>query len=258
MLLVAKILVIDDDPSTLETFEFMNEMLLEGDIHTAIDYQQARKILPTAHWDIVILDIVLPQINGFDVCTLLKSEPYSRHAYYIMMSAERVDIIERMRAYHMRSQDFIVKPFAIEEVVLMLRSKIHFLEQLKGSFLTLQHQTAMLYKGHFGWCSDRQQVYQHETPLLLTPMEFALLSFFLKHVEQVLPIQMIIEDVWDKKPLEKPIDAANLRPLINKLRKKIEPNPAQPIYLLNAKNNGYIFYPDGYLGRVKAATQEPL
>lgn len=239
------ILVVDDDKQLLQTFEFMQELLAPTCcIYTASSSEQALKLIDQHVMHMIFLAVSLPDMSGFELCQKLTAHPNSQNAYRTLMSENYQDLLERLRGFNVYAQEFLKKPLILEELRLMLRSKImFFLHRVSLDHSAIQHK--LYHAGHFSWNAQIATITNKGELLSLSKMEYVLLAFLIQHPLQVLSRSQLIEVVWRDKPNQHMVTDTNLRSLIYKVRQKIEPEPADPCYLLNAKHGGYIFYPEG-------------
>lgn len=161
----------------------------------------------------------------------------------MLMSAEKNELLDRLRAYHLEAQDFVTKPFSIEEMLLLLKSKYAFLKQISKSESSRTAGQEAQEVGHFTLQPRLNLIAKLGQKLELTRMEYTLLDFMLRHPQEVLTPEVIIQHVWQDKLPSYEITGNNLRALVHKIRKKIEPNLNNCVYLVNHKQNGYIFFP---------------
>ena len=249
------VLVIDDDPSTLELFDLIEELLTNCQILTSVNFENAKLFLEQHRIDIVILDIVLQQTTGYEICKILQAHPHTKNAYYILMSGERNQLIDRIRVYNHCVQDFILKPFDLQEISLMLASKIDYLTRFKHEkqIPSEKTQNKSLSVGDFELDSKLKIVLLNSKIIELTSMEYNLIAYLLEFPETVFTAEQLLEKIGGlTHPAYKTIDS-NVRYLIYRLRQKIEKDPSHPLYLVTARNKGYIFYPAATYSRTLIA-----
>jgi len=231
------ILVIDDDPQIIESFELIGTELEDCKFFCFTKPNQGIKIVDHTIINLLIVDIVLPNTNGYDICKEIKLKPNASRAYCILMSSDKNHLLDRIRAYKVGAQEFLHKPFDLKEAELIIRSKYEYYLQNKGEI-----NTDVFTIGKFVVNNKYQQINIGEKSIELTPLEFNLLKFFLLNPEKRLDLNDIVRDVWGEFT-ESSFESA--RSLIYRLRTKIEPEPKNPIYITSKKNVGYIFYPSG-------------
>lgn len=229
-----KILVVEDDPTLQETLAYnltRQGYLVEtaGDGKTAIDV--ARENKP----DLVVLDIMLPILDGFEVCRILRQESNVS----ILMLTARDDEIDRVIGLEMGADDYLIKPFSMREFLARVKAQLRRVrldrEQI-GSEASLDKE--ILQFGNLILDLTRREVKVNETPISIKPKEFDLLLFLAKHRGQVLTRDLILERVWgwDFHGGSRTVDVH-----VRWLREKIEPDPAQPIRIITVRGTGYRF-----------------
>lgn len=237
------ILAIDDDVYTLEVFDVIGQALSQCQMHTVPSFEKSKPIFETTPMDIVILDILLPEQNGFEICRFFKEHPHTANAYFIFMSAEKHHLLDRLRAYSLSAQDFIVKPFEIEEVHLLLKSKLEYIHKSFADKSPLGIQP-FLRLGQFTLDKHLHTIYFDRKTIPLTPMEYELMKFFFEHPNIIWTAKDLMEKLWGQScsPYQT-IDTSSVRTLIRKLRHKLEDDPENPTWLVTVKSGGYLFHP---------------
>ena len=245
-----KILVVEDDPVILETVVYNLEA--EGyEVDTASDgtagLETARKLRP----DIVLLDIMLPNMSGLDVCRLLKDE---LDQSVILMTARDTEI-DVLNGFDCGADDYITKPFSMRlmraRVSALLRRSTKLETELRAT-----HEDTFAYRVNQKTevtniapivKADRLEldIVAHEIKLdgqilKVRPREFELLEFFMRHPRQALSRELLLESVWG---YEFRGDTRTVDVHIRWLRKKIEVNPAIPTRIITVRSIGYKFIP---------------
>ena len=231
------ILVIDDDPDIIESFNLISTEFKDCKFFCFTKPSQGIKIADYTIINLLIVDIVLPDTTGYDVCKEIKLKPNASKAYCILMSSDKNHLLDRIKAYKVGAQEFLHKPFDLKEAELIVRSKYEYYVQNKGEL-----SSDIFTIGKFLVNTKSQQISIGETIIELTPQEFNLLKFFLLNPEKALDLNDIVRDVWGEFT-DSSFESA--RSLIYRLRMKIEPDYKNPTYITNKKNVGYIFYPSG-------------
>jgi DNA-binding response OmpR family regulator len=233
------ILVIDDDPYILDSFQVILSDMENCNFYCAASFNQAVEIVDKSVINLAIVDIVLPEIDGYEICRNLKKHPNAAGAYFILMSADRHHLLDRLKAYKAGAQEFMSKPFELKEVELIIMSKIEYHFQTKDQ----TSENTIITLGKFLIDDKTKKVMLGKEKIELTHMEYNLLKFFINNPEEFLELDKIVPAVWGEDNQSSTGD--NARHLISKLRNKIEEEPKTPIYIVNSKRNGYIFYPSG-------------
>lgn len=248
--MVKKILVVEDDPVILEAVVYNLEA--EGyKVDTASDgtngLEAARKLRP----DIVLLDIMLPNMSGLDVCRLLKDE---LDQSVILMTARDAEI-DVLHGFDCGADDYITKPFSMRLLKARVSALLRRSKKLAPAFQPSNDSTfayqmnqkkegtniAPIIK------ADRLEldIVAHEIKLdgqilEVRPREFELLEFFMRHPHQALSRELLLESVWG---YEFRGDTRTVDVHIRWLRKKIEVNPSIPTRIITVRSVGYKFIP---------------
>lgn len=179
-------------------------------------------------FDLLILDLGLPDMDGSTVCRLVRD----RSDVPILILSARGAEKDKVAALDNGADDYVTKPFGPEELMARIRAA---LRRSIGGERTLQGR---LTRGDLTIDFDRHRVYRDGTEIRLTPREFELLTLLVTHAGRVLTHRTILKAIWGAHTYEQP---EHLRVLVGQLRKKIEPDPAHPRYLLTEPWVGYRF-----------------
>ena len=229
-----RILVVEDDPTLQETLAYnltRQGYLVDtaGDGQTAIE--SARENIP----DLVVLDIMLPILDGFEVCRILRQESNVS----ILMLTARDDEIDRVIGLEMGADDYLTKPFSMREFLARVKAQLRRvrLDREEIGIQALQDREILQFDNLI-LDLTRREVKIDETPISLKPKEFELLLFLAKHRGQVLTRELILERVWgwDFSGGSRTVDVH-----VRWLREKIEPDPAQPVRIITVRGAGYRF-----------------
>ena len=188
--------------------------------------------------DVVILDIMLPGLDGLEVCTRIRQQPYNKDPYILMLTA-RGEEIDRVIGLSTGADDYLVKPFSPRELVarvraLLRRSLRHEVQQDNNSQIyTTKHFSVNLDRH-----TATRQVDNTTDELDLTTLEFSLLATFLSYPGRVWSRSQLIDKLWgdDFFGDERVVDTH-----IRRLRKKIEPDSANPTFVKTVVGVGYKF-----------------
>ncbi len=176
-------------------------------------------------FDLVLLDINLPGINGLEVCNRIK---ISEHIPVIILSCRDQDS-DVISGLEIGAEDYIRKPFNHKELTLRVK------KLLIRSAHTEEHP--VITTGKLSINTDREEVFFESREIKLTPVEYKLLEVLGKKIDWVMSWQVLLKEVWGYENWEggREIVKVNIR----RLRKKIEPDPSQPVYLLTERGRGY-------------------
>lgn len=220
-----KVLAVDDEQPLLDALKYSLER--EGfEVVVAIDSEEALQLFAEQKPDLVILDVMLPTRTGFEVCQLLRKRS---NVPIIMLTAKSAEG-DRVVGLEIGADDYITKPFSMRELMARIRTV------LRRSLATSTTIGSVLKAGSITLNPDLHEAWLNDTPLNLSPKEFALLRFLMEHPGQVFSRQTLLDRVWgdDKFIEERTVDVH-----IHWLREKIEPDPRKPRYLLTVRGVGY-------------------
>jgi two-component system OmpR family response regulator len=222
-----KVLVVEDDPNLLETLKY-NLQRENYSVVTATDGEQAIEVARREKPDLLILDIMLPKINGFEVCRILRKEM----TVPILMLTAKVDETDKIVGLEIGADDYMTKPFSIKELLARVRAMLRrsrMVEAPPSSEPTLK-------VGALEIDTARHRASLSGTTLELSPKEFDLLAFLAKNKEMVFSREQLLEKVWG---YDYAGDTRTVDVHIRWLRQKIETNPGHPGLLVTIRGTGY-------------------
>ena len=220
-----KILIVEDDIDIQELLRnFLQEVGYE--ISIANDGMEAISLFSTIHFDLILLDIMLPKIDGFTVCELIRKQSQIPIIMLTALSSED----EQIRGLDLQVDDYITKPFKLAIFLSRLNALLRRSENFNTEVteLTSNDISIRLLKG---------EVYKQGKLLELTASEYKLLCFFMENPDQVLSAEQILGKLWDCN--ENYIDNNSLTVYIRRLRTKIEDNPGEPKRIVTVRGMGY-------------------
>jgi two-component system, OmpR family, KDP operon response regulator KdpE len=223
-----KILVIDDDPSLVELIRYN----LEGEeyqVTIARNGQDGLRTFVAERPDLIILDIAMPKLDGYEVCLRVRE---LAETPIIMLTAKgrEEDII---RGLNSGADDYLTKPFRVGELLARVRAVLRRQRSEPSS------QQSVIYADDYLTVDlENHRITIQGEPVKLTPTEYKLLSYLIQHKGRLLEFRQILEHVWGFEYID---DIDYLRVYIWHLRRKIEPDPKNPIYVLNELSTGYRF-----------------
>jgi len=221
------ILVIDDEPQILRALR----TILSAHKYRVTVAQTGEEGLALAaaeNPDIIILDLGLPDMDGITVCAHLREWT----EIPIIILSVRNQEQDKVKALDKGADDYLVKPFGIEELLARIRVALRHLAKSQG-----EHETVIT-SGPIEIDLARHIVTRHGAEVKLTATEFKLLAYLASHTGRVLTHQNILSNVWGLEYLE---NVEYLRVFMSQLRKKLETDPKQPRYLLSEPGVGYRF-----------------
>ncbi|MFZ9951348.1 MAG: response regulator transcription factor [Vulcanococcus sp.] len=230
----ARLLVVEDDDTIRETVS--EAMAMEGfSVAAAADGLAAWRQLGQERFDLVVLDLMLPGLNGLDLCRRLRSAP---NPPLILVVSARDTETDRVLGLEVGADDYLVKPFGMRELVARCRALLRrqrqqepTVERLPAPASELQHQGLSLFPGECRVTRDGLE-------LKLSPKEYRLLELFMQNPRRVWSRDQLIEQVWGIDYIG---DSKTVDVHIRWLREKIEDDPSNPAKLVTVRGFGYRF-----------------
>ena len=223
-----RVLVVDDEPMVREVVT----AYLERDgyrVTTAADGHAALEALESTHPDLVVLDVMLPKLDGFDVLTQLRKQT---DVPVILLTA-RTEEVDRVLGLELGADDYVVKPFSPRELAARVRSVLRRARPLP-SHRNLEFARLVI-------DGATREVTKDGEAIELTPKEFDLIAFLAESPRQVFSRSQLLEHVWDSSADYQ--DPSTVTVHIRRLRRKLEDDPEQPEWLLTVWGVGYRFEP---------------
>lgn len=219
------VLIIEDDPTMLrglkDNFEF------EGyKVFTATDGDAGLKAALRATPDLIVLDLMLPVINGYEVCRFLRQEKLQMPIMMLTAKSHESDVVLGLK---LGADDYVTKPFSIKEVLA------------RAEALLRRRSATAAETYEFGDCRldcEARTLTRKGKEVQLSPKEFELLRFFASRGGQALSRDLIMTSVWGYDAMVTP---RSIDRFVNALRNKIEPDPANPRHLKTVREFGYKF-----------------
>ncbi len=221
------VLIIEDDPTMLiglkDNFEFKGYKVL-----TATDGEKGLKAALNSKPDLILLDIMLPKINGYEICRLIREEKLATPIIMLTAKGEESDIVLGL---NLGADDYVTKPFSIKE---LLARAAAFLRRAKK-------EAQDVYEfGCFQLDIPARRLTRKGREIELSPKEFNLLEYFVKKPGRALTRDEILNAVWGYDCV---VTSRSIDRFVTTLRNKIEPDPARPIFIHTIRQIGYRFEP---------------
>jgi two-component system, OmpR family, KDP operon response regulator KdpE len=230
-----KILVVDDEPAI--TRALRASFLANGyDVRTAHDGIEGLNVLEDWRPDLVITDLAMPDIDGIELCRRVRSAS----SLPIILLSVQSDDDSKIRALDAGADDYVTKPFSIDELFARVRTALRRLDLVRSFASANGGSDTLLQVGDFVVNTLSRQVTIREKEVRLTPREYELLLFFLRNADRVMTHSAVIKSIWGPHSTHQ---AEYLRVLVAALRKKIEPDPLHPRYLITDPWVGYRLTP---------------
>ena len=223
-----RILLVDDEPLIVKGLKYSLEQ--EGyETDSAADGEEALKKFFAGRFDLILLDVMLPKLDGIEVCQRIREKSY---VPIIMLTAKGEDM-DKILGFEYGADDYMTKPFNILEVKARIKSILRRASQQMmepaPQTLSVRNMTINL---------DNRSVRIDKRDVNLTAKEFDLLQLFMSNRGKVFSRETLLETIWKYDYLG---DLRTVDVHIRRLREKIEPNPAQPEFILTKWGVGYYF-----------------
>lgn len=228
-----RLLIVDDDDEIRELLEF--DLAQSGYIvDTACDGFEGLNKALNSTYDLILLDVMMPKMNGYEVCkNIRKSKP----SVPVLLLTAKGTINDKTTGFDSGADDYIVKPFDIQEVLLRVRALLRRNSSSSGSITK-----EILKAGNFELFPDSLETSVKGNIIKLTPTEFEILYSLMQHVNNAVNLPTLLNEVWGYDGDE---DVRMLRVHVGCLRQKIEEDPKHPEYLHTVTNVGYKLTPFG-------------
>jgi len=228
-----KVLVVEDEISLQETLAYNlrkqgYEVDTAGEGPTALD--KARSWNP----DLIILDIMLPGIDGYEICRILRQEMTTP----VLMLTARDDEIDRVVGLEVGADDYLTKPFSMRELMARVKAMLRRVRLIREEMDANAVTAEVISFGNLSINLTRREALVDEKPIALKPKEYELLVFLAQHRGQVLTREFILERVWGWDFIG---DSRTVDVHVRWLREKIEADPANPARIITVRGAGYRF-----------------
>lgn len=226
--IIYKLLLVEDDPDI--SFLVESHLKSEGfDVTAAQDGEKALQYFNDSAFDLVLLDIMLPKVNGKEV---LKTIRETSSVPILIISAKDSEI-DRILGLELGADDYITKPFSVRELAARIHAALRRIGYYKNNEPEHQNNISM---GPFTLNLETYQVIKSGEPINLTAKEFEILKLFFENPKRVFTKAQIFARVWDDDFLK---DDNTVMVHIRKLREKLEDDPSNPIYIKTVWGIGY-------------------
>ncbi|MDR3403127.1 MAG: response regulator transcription factor [Chthoniobacter sp.] len=221
----ATILIIEDDPTILRVVK--DNCAARG--HRILVARQGEEGLDLAlsqHPDLILLDLMLPKINGYEICRAVRAEKLDMPILMLTAKGQEEDIV---RGLEVGADDYITKPFSIRELMARVQAFLR------------RHQAGAAPCYEFGNCrldTVSHQLLKKGVEVPLTSKEYRLLEYFLQRPGRALTRDSIMNSVWGNSIM---VTARSVDRCVTTLRGKIEPNPRSPVFIHTIRDIGYRF-----------------
>lgn len=226
-----KILVVDDEMPISDIIKF--NLVKEGyEVETAYDGEEALKKAYQYQPDLVLLDVMLPKLDGFQVCRKIRE---SFKMPIIMLTAKEEEV-DKVLGFELGADDYITKPFGMRELIARVKANLRRISLVdetgtagSGHMIVTEHLTIDL---------DRYEVTKNGDVIELTLREFELLKFLATQPNQIFTREQLLKDVWGYEYFG---DIRTVDVTVRRLREKIELDSSEPTYIMTKRGVGYYF-----------------
>lgn len=226
-----KILVVDDEKSISDIIKF--NLLKDGyDVEVAEDGDEALKKVYLIQPDLILLDVMLPKLDGFQVCRKIRE---SFNTPIIMLTAKEEEV-DKVLGLELGADDYITKPFGMRELLARVKANLRRVEIDNSD--TSSAKSVQIESGNLIIDLERYEVKKDETIIELTLREYELLKFLATQENQIFTREQLLKDVWGYEYFG---DIRTVDVTIRRLREKIEDDSSSPKFIMTKRGVGYYF-----------------
>ncbi len=222
-----KILVVDDEPDIVELVSY--NLKKEGfDVSSAFEGEEALTKIRKGRFDFLILDLMLPGLQGMELCRILRNDPKTRNLPIIMLTAKGEEV-DRVLGLEMGADDYLIKPFSPRELLARIRAVLRRSEEKAP-------EEAVVRIGDIVMDKERYTVTARGRPVNLSAKEFKLLLYLVERKGRVFSRDQLLDAIWRDEAFVEPrtVDVA-----IRRLRSQVEEDPSRPQYIKTKRGIGY-------------------
>ncbi len=226
-----KVLVVDDERPIVEILKI--NLQKEGYVvFEAFDGEEAVSKAMTVEPDLILLDVMLPKLDGFSVCKKIRE----KSDVPILMLTAREEELDKVLGLELGADDYITKPFSIRELMARVKANMRRNETATERITEKAQQELVI--GEFRFDFNRYEMYKNEKLIDLTIREFDLIKFLASHPNKVFSRQSLLESVWDYEYYG---DVRTVDVTVRRLREKVEIDASEPKIIMTKRGVGYYF-----------------
>jgi len=226
-----KILVVDDEKSISDIIKF--NLLKDGyDVEVAEDGDEALKKVYLIQPDLILLDVMLPKLDGFQVCRKIRE---TFNTPIIMLTAKEEEV-DKVLGLELGADDYITKPFGMRELLARVKANIRRVDI--DNLDTSSVKSVQIESGNLTIDIERYEVKKEDTVIELTLREYELLKFLATQENQIFTREQLLKDVWGYEYFG---DIRTVDVTIRRLREKIEDDSSSPKFIMTKRGVGYYF-----------------
>ncbi|MEL6562148.1 MAG: response regulator transcription factor [Bacteroidota bacterium] len=221
----ARILIAEDEPNMRlglkDNLEFESY-----EVELAIDGKQALEKARAGTYNLILLDVMMPEMSGFDVCKRLRKEEINTPIIFLTAKGEEID---KVLGLELGADDYIIKPFSLRELLARVKAVLRRTE-------TVVANESVLTIGNITFDFQRYEAFKNGVPVKLSHKEFEIVHHLWENKNTVVSRDQLLKEVWnyESQPTTRTVDN-----FILKIRQKIEENPNSPKYILTVHGAGY-------------------
>jgi len=228
-----RVLVVEDDQTLSGVLKY--NLSKEGyAVFSAADGARALEVARSEKPDIILLDLMLPKLDGLEVCRILRKE----NSVPILMLTTKNEQVDRAVGPELGADDYVTKPFGVRELMARVRAMLRHRQILEQDSSNAQAGAALIKADSLKMDKSHHTILLKGRSVELTPKEFDLLDFLVKHTGQVCKREQLLDKVWGYNHAG---DTRTVDVHISWLRQKIEDDPRQPQHLITLRGVGYKF-----------------
>lgn len=232
--MIKKILVVDDDDEIRELLEF--DLSHSGyNVETACDGMEGLNKAINNNYDLVLLDVMMPKMNGYDVCNNLRK---TKPEIPVLLLTAKGTIGDKTQGFDCGADDYLVKPFDIQEVLLRVKALLR--RNVDNTQVEPSFKQEILKMGEIELFPESLETSIEAKRIKLTPTEFEILYCLMQHFNDSVSLAVLLDEVWGYDSDE---DVRMVRVHVGGLRQKIEEDTKNPKYLHTVTNVGYKLTP---------------
>ncbi len=225
-----KILVVDDEKPIADIIKF--NLVKEGfTVVVANDGEEAIKMHDNMLPDLMLLDVMLPKMDGFQVCRKIRE----KHSTPIIMLTAKEEEVDKVLGLELGADDYITKPFGMRELIARVKANLRRID-LDGTVEA--GEVSVIESGNLSIDLDRYEVSKESIVIELTLREFELLKYLATQENQIFSREQLLKDVWGYEYFG---DIRTVDVTVRRLREKIEDDSSSPKYILTKRGVGYYF-----------------
>lgn len=227
------VLIVEDERAIVEILKF--NLKREGyETLEALDGETGLLLAQTKDPDLILLDVMLPKMNGFDICKTLRAE--NRTTPIIMLTA-REEEMDKVFGLETGADDYMTKPFSMKELMARVKANIRR-RSMEYAPATSAQAANTVEAGGLALNQETYQVTKNGVPVDLTQKEYDLLSYLIRERGKVFSREDLMQRVWNYEYYG---DMRTVDVTVRRLREKIEDDPVKPRYILTRRGVGYYF-----------------